>query len=285
MAYNDLKTAVNGTFTTQASAASSDLAGVVAGADVLATQFDSLKSTVDSLSTVLNQLVNGQFTVLADSVSASAVTASEGQLYFETDTNTLSVYDGAAWMPVMPTGVVSPFVGASAPNGWLFCDGGNGSGAGTGTLDGSSNTAYNALWTILSGASFAGIGSQAAFTLPDFRGRMPVGKNTANAAVDVMGDVEPGSLSVANRSPLHYHNLTIAGGGHEHTYGINAQTSAYQGTPAPNLLRFADTNATLGNTTGATTGGGAHAHTGTAGVTSAALDVPAFITVNYIIKV
>lgn len=272
MAYNDLKTAVNGTFTTQASAASSDLAGVVAGADVLATQFDSLKSTVDSLSTVLNQLVNGQFTVLADSVSASAVTASEGQLYFETDTNTLSVYDGAAWSVVSPTGVINAFGGASAPSGWLLCDGTE-----------YSQSTYAALYGVLSTSYNTGSETAGYFRVPDLRGRVAVGKGT-HADVDALTDndgITP--ANVANRSPKHTHTATttITDPGHLHYSYL--PLLPYYGTsnysPAGNAGQFGYQNT---NTSTSTTGITAST---SVGVGSGTANTMPYLVANYIIKV
>ena len=278
MAYNDLKTAVNGTFTTQASAASSDLAGVVAGADVLATQFDSLKSTVDSLSTVLNQLVNGQFTVLADSVSASAVTASEGQLYFETDTNTLSVYDGAAWNVVCPTGVINAFGGASAPDGWKMCDGAE-----------YSQSTYAALYAVLSTSYNTGSETAGYFRVPDLRGRVAVGKGTngdVNALTDNDG-ITPANVALRSPKHKHTHSLTATSGGVDHSHG-------YELSQGPQGLNNGNDRGSrtvpTGTQGGFNTGGAsAYLHThpvsGTVGVGSGLDDTMPYLVTNYIIKV
>ena len=283
MAYNDLKTVVNGTFTTAASAASSDLAGVVAGADVLATQFDSLKSTVEALSTVLNQLVNGQFTVLADSVSASGVTASEGQLYFETDTNTLSVYDGAVWSVVSPTGVINAFGGASAPSGWLLCDGAE-----------YSQSTYAALYGVLSTSYNTGSETAGYFRVPDLRGRVAVGKGT-HSDVDALtksDGITP--ANAANRSPLHKHtySFTATSGGVDHYHGFTRPYYApYEvtGTGA-NSYTVDNSSRGYGGTKADNTGGAsAYLHThpvsGSVGVGAGTSDTMAYLVTNYIIKV
>ena len=182
MAYNDLKTAVNGTFTTQASAASSDLAGIVAGADVLATQFDSLKSTVDSLSIALNELTGGQYTVLKDTAAARPATPSTGQLFFASDTKALSLY-GGSWGLVSPTGIVSPFAGASAPEGWLLCDG-----------SAVSQTTYAALFAVV-GANAFGTDGGGNFSLPNLKGRTVIGVGVGTEITGVRGTLQ-GAASV-----------------------------------------------------------------------------------------
>lgn len=71
-----------------------------------------------------------------------------------------------------PTGLVVPYAGATAPTGWLLCDG-----------SAVSRTTYAALHTLLKDAAGAntypygaGDGSTT-FALPDLRGRFPLGKD------------------------------------------------------------------------------------------------------------
>ena len=71
----------------------------------------------------------------------------------------------------VPTGVLHPFAGSSAPTGYLLCDGSS-----------QSTTTYAALFAVI---SYDYGGSGGSFTLPDLRGRAPVGAGTespANAA-------------------------------------------------------------------------------------------------------
>lgn len=62
---------------------------------------------------------------------------------------------------LMPTGVVLPFAGSSAPSGWLACDG-----------TAISRTTYATLFAAISTSYGVGDGSTT-FNLPDFRGRFP----------------------------------------------------------------------------------------------------------------
>lgn len=241
--------------------------------------------------------------------SSALPSAAEGTMAYVQDTNKVFVFNGSAWCEIfdldnvasvasvptlrsVPVGVINQYVGSSAPDGWLFCDGGAGTGAGTGTLNASAGSVYADLWGVLNSAGFSGIGSQSAMTLPDLRGRVPVGKGT-NGDVDVLGDNEGiAAVDVANRRPKHYHNIsgTATSGGVDHTHGYyqqpgyTAASSAGSGIP-----RAADNNAASGGYPTNTGGASAYLHThplsGTAGPTSSSpVDGPAFITVNYIIK-
>lgn len=62
---------------------------------------------------------------------------------------------------LMPTGVILPFAGNTAPSGWLACDG-----------SAVSRTTYASLFTTIGTTYGTGDGSTT-FNLPDFRGRFP----------------------------------------------------------------------------------------------------------------
>lgn len=237
---------------------------------------------------------------------ASLPSAAEGTMAYVADTNKIFMFNGSAWCEIfdldnvasvsslntlrtVPVGVINQYVGSSAPDGWLFCDGGAGTGAGTGTLNASAGQPYADLWGVLSSAGFSGIGSQSAMTLPDLRGRVPVGRGT-NGDVDVLGDNEGiAAVDVANRRPRHYHNIsgTATSGGVDHVHG-------YELSQGPQGLNNGNDRGSrtvpTGTQGGFNTGGAsAYLHThplsGTAGPTSSSpIDGPAFITVNYIIK-
>ena len=103
-------------------------------------------------------------------------TPDTGTMIYETDTAKLLIYNGTAWVDVyppaaVPTGVISSFGGATAPTGYLLCDGTS-----------QSTTTYAALFAVV---AYDYGGSGGSFTLPDLRGRAPVGAGTespANAA-------------------------------------------------------------------------------------------------------
>ena len=250
---------------------------------------------------------------------ASLPSAAEGTMAYVADTNKIFMFNGSAWCEIfdldnvasvsslntlrtVPVGVINQYVGSSAPDGWLFCDGGAGTGAGTGTLNASAGQPYADLWNVLNTAGFSGIGSQSAMTLPDLRGRVPVGKGT-NGDVDVLGDNE-GILSanVGNRSPKHNHSNTLSAatsitntlsvrgaGGHSHT--IDAIREVIGRASGGSTFGKLDNGGSQG-----TSGVGDHSHvldgsvsasttlSGTIGTGSGTVDTMPFITVNYIIK-
>lgn len=77
-----------------------------------------------------------------------------------------------------PTGALLAYAGATAPAGWLLCDGSN-----------VSRTTFASLFTAIGTAYGVGDGSTT-FALPDLRGRAPAGK-------DDMGGNAAGRLSVS----------------------------------------------------------------------------------------
>lgn len=159
--------------------------------------------------------------IICTSSTRPTVGLAEGHMIWETDTNKLLVYDGSVWKDVYPvaapTGTITQYAGASAPTGYLLCDG-----------SAVSRSTYADLFTILSTSYGAGDGSTT-FNLPDLRGRVPVGKGT-NADVDELGDSD-GVSTVANRKgvivPAHYHSSRATGadinitssGSHDHGPG------------------------------------------------------------------
>jgi microcystin-dependent protein len=65
-----------------------------------------------------------------------------------------------AYLGFVPSGVVLPFAGATAPQGWILCDG-----------SAVSRSTYAALFSAISTAHGSGDGSTT-FNLPDYRGRI-----------------------------------------------------------------------------------------------------------------
>jgi microcystin-dependent protein len=286
VAYNDLVTDV-ASFTTQASAASSDLAGVVAGADVLATQFDSLKSTVDALSIALNELTGGQYTVLKDTAAARPATPSTGQLFFASDTKALSLY-GGAWGVVSPTGIVSPFAGATAPEGWLLCDG-------TTTH---STTTYAALFALI---AYTYGGSGGTFGVPNLKGRTVIGVGLGVDAIPVTGvlGVAQGAATVTltgaeSGTSAHSHTNSVSetSAGAQSSRGIVNNLSTAGSGSSSTMFWSSQTGGLAGDNNAFSTAGN---HTHSVGVTinnstaaaasSAHTNIQPSLPLNYIIKV
>lgn len=79
---------------------------------------------------------------------------------------------GSAFQAVQPSaipvGVIEMFAGSTAPNGWLVCDGST-----------VSRKTYSDLFKVI-GTTYGAGNSNTTFTLPDMRGRTPIGVGTGS---------------------------------------------------------------------------------------------------------
>jgi microcystin-dependent protein len=166
-----------------------------------------------------------------------------------------SVY---AWNPVTPhptqtpPGVIVMYGAASAPDGWLLCDGSE-----------VSRTTYAALFAII-GTTYGSAGGTT-FTLPNFKSRMPFGLESGQTANDTLGETG-GARDVT---------LTAAQSGlpaHEHIYDRHDHSNVDKTTGGSNAAN--NVNNTPTSTTGGTAQNAAQSHT----------NMPPFITVNFVIK-
>lgn len=151
-----------------------------------------------------------------------------------------------------PTGALMMWSTGTAPTGWQLCDGTAISRAGNAALD-----------ALLSAAGYPygnGDGSTT-FNVPDLRGRVPVGKGT-HADVTTLGAND--GVAVANRRPKHRHTP------HSHV--------------AP-WTSFGNQTGGGANAGGIQAGGPSTSSTdGGSGNANDSLDAPAYLVVNYIIK-
>lgn len=76
---------------------------------------------------------------------------------------------------IIPTGLITPFGGPSAPDGFLLCDGAA-----------VSRTTYADLFAVIGESYGAGDGSNT-FNLPDLQGRVPVGLDTGQTEFNTLG--------------------------------------------------------------------------------------------------
>lgn len=109
-----------------------------------------------------------------------------------------------------PPGLLAPFAGSAIPSGWLLCDG-----------RAVSRTTYAALFAAIGGAWGAGDGSTT-FNLPNFKGRTAVGRDTAQAEFDVVGEVggEKTHTLTTVEMPAHQHIDGWAGVNASAAYGV-----------------------------------------------------------------
>ena len=152
----------------------------------------------------------------------------------------------------VPAGAVFQWTTDTAPKGWILCFG-----------QAVSRTTYAALFAVIGTTYGAGDGSTT-FNLPDFRGRVPLGK-------DDMGGMSADRVTASQADNLgqgagaENHTLTIAEmPAHTHTQSVGDDS----GSGAKNR----NTSDRVGLNTGSTGGGGAHAN------------VQPYVTLNVIIK-
>jgi microcystin-dependent protein len=185
-----------------------------------------------------------------------------------------------------PVGSVTMFGGATAPSGWLKCDGAA-----------VSRTTYASLFAVLGTTYGAGNGSTT-FNVPNLTNKVPRGGTPGST-----GGADSVTLGSTNL-PQHLHDIShdhasfnTASGG---THGHEAAFTEMEGSPVASGADMAiDLGANSGRATGTiqgTAGTGAHAHsvdvpafTGSSGLTGMAsptpIDtLPAFLGLTFIIR-
>jgi len=191
----------------------------------------------------------------------------------------------------MPTGALMPYAGASAPTGYLLCDGSS-----------VSSSTYLALHAVISntygGTAYTGAGALS-FNLPDLRGRLPMGAGTGTGLNSSGTGAPSGTAQTARTAgqwggeetnllsttemPSHNHGgATQGGGSHSHTpagsignVGLGTNNLAVAGGSQWGFTTSATITNTVANhthTIDAQGGGGRHNN------------VPPFVVLNYIIK-
>ena len=190
-----------------------------------------------------------------------------GTTRFNTDIAALEYFDGTQWVSAnttqVPIATIAPYAGATAPSGWLICDG-----------TAVSRTTFNLLFAIVGTTYGAGDGSTT-FNLPDLRGRAAFGLS-GSAPYNTLGAIGGAisatpslstSLTAAYPTftatlPSHTHTLPA----HFHDIGTGASlatTATTTGVPSVNATSAA--GAHTHTYSGTTSSAGAHSHTFTRG--------------------
>jgi microcystin-dependent protein len=173
--------ASGGTFSWQANAASNisvTPAGGIAATDVQAAivELDTEKADATATSAAL---------------ATKQATSEKGQPNGYASLDSGGLVPSAQLPSGVPTGVVMPYAGSSAPTDWLLCDG-----------SAISRTTYSSLFALLGTTFGAGDGSTT-FNIPDMRGRSPVGVGTGTqteSGVDADVDTAADTLTVPSNS-------------------------------------------------------------------------------------
>lgn len=195
-------------------------------------------------------------------------------------TITLAMLVTAVQQALNPVGVMDMWPTGSPPTGWLICNG-----------QAVSRTTYAALFGVIGIVYGPGDGSTT-FNLPNFKGRVPVGFDSAQTEFNALGKLfgEKTHLLTLAESPSHVHAAgslaTGSSGSHGHTIGAQnvASGSNPWGLPADGGVA-----GTAGNHANGTYPSGDHTHpitgdTGSAGGGAAHNNIQPSIAVNIIIK-
>ena len=172
--------------------------------------------------------------------------------------------------PPVPTGTVLPYAAATAPNGYLICDGSETAVKDYPALDALLGTTYGAR---TNGSGGAG---SSHFRLPDLQGRVVVSRGT-HSSVNDLGENDGTALN--NRRPAHSHSGT-SGAGSSHSHTFTTGTGSGIGT---GIKRDSSVDPNSGAST-SVTNESAHTHSVTVGSTGGTTDAPSFIVLNHIIK-
>jgi microcystin-dependent protein len=151
-------------------------------------------------------------------VSIASVAA--GDIIRRNTANTLWANVPGATAGLSPAGAVISFAGASAPSGWLLCDG-----------SAVSRTTYASLFTVLSTTYGAGNGSTT-FNLPNLKGRVPVGLDSGQTEFDALAEIGGAKTVTLTEAqiPSHTHVLSGSTASDTHNHTIPNRTTVPGGT-------------------------------------------------------
>jgi len=194
-------------------------------------------------------------------------------------------------LAVNPTGAVLPYAGATAPSGYLLCDGS--------TFNGDQ---YPELRDCL-GDTY-GVHSGTSYYLPNLQGRVPVGKDASQTEFDAMGETGGAKTHTLSQTemPVHTHVQnahnhlvwidTDDQGSHRHTYDYENVGTVLRNNASPAFNTASAPSTSTGNTSYA----GTHHHTvfgysqdatatnQNAGSGGAHNNLQPYVVLNYIIK-
>ena len=204
----------------------------------------------------------GSGTVSARTISASGngISVSNGNGVSGNPTVSLSIGSGATQVAAgnhthsdlgAPVGSIMIWAGSTAPSGWLLCDG-----------TAYSTATYSALYAVIGTTYGSGSGT---FLVPNLKGRIPVGLNSADASFDTRGETggeKTHTISTAEL-PAHNHGVgtlaTTSDGSHSHPY--TAPNNSPTSTKVKNDGCSDCIPITPRTTSGTTSSAGSHTHT------------------------
>ncbi len=235
---------------------------------------------------------NGGLTIGGAQLAAVATTGSYNSLINRVqadwnETNT-TAYDYIKNKPVpfmVPPGVVTQFGGATAPSGYLLCDG-----------TAYSRTTYANLFAAIGSTFGAGDGSTT-FAVPNLTGKVAIGLLPNDANLGTLGQTGGSVSTVLSTSNLPSHTHTITDPGHNHALTDPAHSHVTLYPPSKTASTGSVAYQQPVNVTGSTS---ITSNASTTGITLAAastgitlgmtggstpvVTLPPYLVVNYIIK-
>jgi microcystin-dependent protein len=155
----------------------------------------------------------------------------------------------------IPTGGLMMWPTASAPTGYLLCNG-----------TAVSRTTYAALFAVI-GTTFGVGDNSTTFNLPNYTNRVPVGAGGLYATAATGGSKDAIVVS-------HTHTATVTDPGHSHQTGSTTTDTGFNSARSTGTSGVATSTATTGITVGIST-------TGSSGTDA---NMPPYLAINYIIK-
>jgi microcystin-dependent protein len=206
-----------------------------------------------------NQAVTGTLAVTGASTFTGIPTAPTASAGTNTTQIATTAFVTAASASTVPAGFLSMWPTATAPSGYLLCNGAA-----------VSRTTYAGLFAVI-GTTFGAGDTTTTFNLPDYRDRMPIGAGTTYVAASTGGSKDAIVVS-------HTHAATVTDPGHFHTMGgVNGN---FQSGPlaAMNSSPGDTRNSTSTITTGISV---SNSTTGSSGTNA---NLPPYLGIYFIIK-
>ena len=225
------------------------------GTDII----EQLNTVVGNLNVGGNVAVGGTLTATSPAFSGTptAPTAAAGTNTTQLATTAYVLANGA------PSGGLMMWPTASAPLGWLLCNG-----------QAVSRTTYAALFAIIGTTFGVGDGSTT-FNLPDYRDRMPIGANTIASVAGTGGSKDAIVVS-------HTHTATSAVTDPGHSHGIQTYAGSYADNGVSHSYSTNPVQVMSTNT--ATTGISVATTVNSAGASGTNANLPPYLGINFIIK-
>ena len=190
--------------------------------------------------------------------------------------STLKYYDGTNWKDVngqvvgdtLPIGAIIPFGGSTPPAGWFLCHGQE-----------LSRASYPELYAAI-GDAFGGDDERLTFYLPNFKGKVPVGRNSSDTDFEDIGTTggEKKHTLTTGEMPTHNHMEKI----YSKNYNDNKSLSGNRAY----ARSFADVTGGWNYTVNGESGGQYvdTTETGNSGSGQAHNNLQPYLVTNYIIK-